>query len=181
MCIDFDMRQTEVKLLAIADRANVKARQYEWHSWAWRCSELAKAKTAWPAAIRGIVSSKEMSLAECVATCGWWDLDHPMLKKVAAQLHIDVEDESELLTILLVMTGHVLKCDDGCAMRCIAHRLDKLPPQDSERMKILLEVDEAAQCLLEDEEQALQSEKKKNERKKDALHSFRNKHVDFSC
>ena len=111
--------------------------------------------------VRAFVSGEEMPLRSVAANNGFWDLGITILQKVSHKLGIDISHESSIVDGLFTVCKEITKMDDDLVLeRCIAPRLEACPVQDTEVMDCLMEVDEAVSCLMPDEQQKFNEEKK---------------------
>lgn len=174
--VKFRLDASLIKPLVIAGWDDIVARVFVRRSLAYQEKNFPHAHCRWPQQLRAILSTNEMPLATFAAEFGWWSFDNAMTKRVGACLGYDCADEPSLIDTLFSLTKKVTNKRDDATMQSLAHRLVNKPARDTECMDIILDVDEAASCLLRDEEDKLKTQQKAD---REALASDMSMHQDF--
>ena len=125
--------------------------------------------------MRGFCACQAKPLAEVVAEAGWFDLELSDLVKIGRVLGFNLDEVTTTVDALLSLTRGVLKCNTSRAMTCIANRLERRVPETD--VKVILDIDEAASCLLKDEEKALREQQKASRNNFQAMLQLHNEYA----
>ena len=138
---------------------------YKFRSWAWQLANVPAA-AKWHPAIRIFTEGAEKSMLRGAADAAWWDLEIDALKQMAAEHSLcrNFEGDDEL-DLLFQMNKKVIKGSGVDTMRTLAPRLEEPRHEDPDAVNVLLQVDEAARCLMPDEEKKLRDKQDANVRK----------------
>ena len=166
----FDLDVASVVPLVVHDWSRIVGRSFRWRGVSFQRHTFPVAH--WQPAIRAIVTTQEMPLDKLAALNGWWQLDFPTIKQIAPALGKNIDNISTLCTALLSLTQQVLDVSAADALTHVSQRLVGAPSQDRDTMDILLGVDEAASCLLRDEEEKLRAEQAKAREQQSSLLAF---------
>jgi len=172
--IVFDMDLKEPRFINLVSWKDVTAVEYEVHSWSWQCENFPNAKGVWPpAAARGIIVKKERPLDEVVPENGWYDYDGADLQRFAKHFGWGLDAVTCDIDLLVAMIQNSLpKASNEETMSWLRPRLRGNAYSDPDCVDILLDVDEAAKCLLRDEEQLVRKEQEASTRSKASRRAF---------
>jgi hypothetical protein len=98
------------------------ASTYEWRSPSWQHEKIPGSRTM-SVAVRAVQSCVPTIIETVAARNAFWQLDMNFLHSFAALLGIAIPNGSNLLTVLLTMIRHILKCTDEEALKAIQLRL----------------------------------------------------------
>lgn len=123
--------------------------------------------------LRLVVGGPELSMAKSAASCAWWDFDLPLLRKLSAELGIEVHRSEGLLQTLFRMGANVLAVDgDEEVMDLLGRRLALVSSKDYKAAQLHSEVDEAARCLTHEDEEVVAREQAAGKEHDNGLQSF---------
>lgn len=173
LLVEFDVTVTEPSLFGIVSWDDLYGRQVSWKSWAWQLQELPGASQNMLPAVRLVGGGPELPMAKLAARCAWWDFDLPLLRKLSAELAIEVERSEGLLQTLFRMTANVLAIDDDEeVMDILGRRLALVSSKDYKAAKLLSDVGEAARCLTHEDEEVVRREQAAGKERDNGLQSF---------
>lgn len=157
--------------IGIFDWVGIRALRCRWRSPAWQKHHMPNA--SWSPAVRLIPFGDEEELLKIAAREAWWDMDIGTLKKVAARLGIVLPDVASLYEVLMCMVEKPLNITGVAASSIVAQRLKLTRAQpDDEVTDIIMNCDEAAQCLDQADERLIRKEQKDLRKKGMELNSF---------
>ena len=168
--VEFDGSITTIAPIAVSDWRHITAKRVQFHSVAYQAEHFPMAR--FPPALRLFVESEELPLIDIAVAAGFWDLDATTLGKVASVLGYDVSQETSLMRKLFALTKSITNKSDAAVMKHVASRLKSFGGEDLECTEILMNIDEAASCLLRDEIESLEKEKKSSVSRIDASQAF---------
>ena len=144
--------------ITISTWANVTAVRVTWRGVSYQKQHCSRA--GWHPGIRSFVSTAEEPLSIVACRAAFWDMSMSTVQKVAKNIGVDVDSEGTLGAVLFNVCKEVTKMSDSKVMLdCLTSRLEATPEQDPEIMEVLLDVDEAASCLMRDDQEKLTEEK----------------------
>ena len=112
-------------------------------------------------AIRAFVTmSGETSLLKVAAASGWWKLPRSVLETVAEECGWRLRSDFTLFEVLWLMTKSATGADDDGCMIMLRGRMSTLL-RSTQLMEDVLTIDEAAQCLREEDRKDVTDEQKK--------------------
>ena len=171
--VKFDTTVRKPTMLSMLSWTGVVGRKCEWQSWGAQVRNTPDINKHHPAAIRMVAVGGELSMSKLAASCAYWGLDNSVVRSLAAEYAMEVDESSSLLECCMHMTKQVMECSDTDAMAYLAQRLSKKAHKDYKAMQILTEVDDAAACLDHTDEQVVKDEKEKAKSLKSDYTSFR--------
>ena len=121
------------------------------------CPRLAHGS---PPALHAVAFGPPLDILKLCARNAWWKLERAVLSDVAELEGIDISGATSTFDVLLVLTKVVLGVADEEALVILQQRLKALDGATTCADDILA-VDEAAQCLREEDVQELKSTQKK--------------------
>ncbi len=147
-------------LLVITDVAKVEAFTFAWRSWAWQVKHVGAAVGTMTPGIRGFKKAYTDLVLKIAARSGWWDLGRSILDTVAESFGTRISEAKNTFDVLYLLTRDVLKCGPDAALDLLQNRMSRMMISQmcSEE---LLAVDEAAQCLREEDRQDLHHDQKR--------------------
>jgi hypothetical protein len=174
-CLKFCRKVTELSPITISTWSDVTAVRVTWRGVSYQKQHCPRA--GWHSGIRAFVTSAEEPLSMVACRAGFWDLSTSMMQKVSKNIGIDVDGGGTLGTVLFQVCKEVTKMSDSDVMlNCLAARLEATPEQDPEVLEVLLDVDEAASCLMRDEQEKLSEEQKRVQHTRSEVLAF---HAEF--
>lgn len=134
------------------------ARRIAWRSPAWQRAKLKDERFTCQPAVRPFAVGPELPLAQVAAEEAYWAADVTTLRKISREFQLDVPQEGSEFETCFSMVKGVLGGSDTETMERMRHRLGKSSPLQAASVEILMEVDEAMQCLEKEDEERLRKE-----------------------
>lgn len=159
-------------IVAITNIKDIECFSFSWRSWAWQIRNINDVGSHLRPAIRAFKSSEITSVHTLAAKCGWWTLPRSVLEQVSEDIGGSMDGCSSTFDVLYYMTKTVLKCSEEEVLAALEHRLGDLATA-TEWGGELLEVDEAAKCLREEDRSDIKKEVEQLHTRKTELTEFR--------
>ena len=165
------LETNEPRLLPVLAWEGIEGWEYNWGSWSWQCCHFPLATPQWRPCVRMFLKGDADTLEVIAARSAFWTLDLASLMDVAGHLGAPVPSGSSLLDSLLIMIRHVLQNTEEEAMGIIAQRLVALDG-GQECVQELLEVEEAAKLLTNEDEKVLKQEQEAGQERRNRYQAF---------
>ncbi|CAK0820493.1 unnamed protein product [Prorocentrum cordatum] len=165
----------EPEFLSVFDWEGLVAMPVRWRSPAYQDKHLPKAK--WEAGVRLFADGKAEPMQFVATRAAFWDLPCGTLRKIAGNIGLAPPDNPSLYEVVLYMVQEILKLSEADAADVVAQRLryDSKGAVD-ETESIIMNCDEAAQCLAQPDERLVRNEQKEIQKRVDERSAFE---VDF--
>lgn len=123
--------------------------------------------------VRAFLDAKSsMSVMKAAAKAAFWQLSRNTLETIAETEGVEIQPNSDLLEVVSCLTQHSLGISAEACTPILEQRL-AIPLRAASVSEAILEVDEAAACLREDDWKAVSDEKKRSEEKSRDAGEFR--------
>ena len=140
----------------------MKAQRVKWRSPAWQDRNTPRAK--WCRGVRLFPQGKILSMEEIAALCAFFSIPLDELKRIAKLLGVDLRDAATLYQVLIRLIMHILKINEDAAAEVVAQRLRDCAQACQQYLDevsdILMNCDEAAQCLAQADQRLVDKEQK---------------------
>lgn len=161
-------------VMAILDHTTYEVLPFTWRSWAWQVQRLGKTRACTlRLGIRAFVDEgSPSSILEAAARSAFWQLPRSTLEVLAEVEGVIVTDRKNMLELLLALIRHILQLPEDKCLSVLEQRL-VAPIRSADAGASILQVDEAAACLREDDWKEITKEKKKCQDKLAETSEFR--------
>lgn len=146
-------------LILMFDLKDLDGFSYEWKAWSWQLQTLG-ATTGLRPALRAFRQGPIDKLESVVARSAWWALPRSTMENVAESLGIDLTGAASTFDVAFKLTKGVLQCSDDEVFTILEKRMMHMA-KTTLNMEEVMQVDEAAQCLREEDREEMQKEQKK--------------------
>lgn len=151
------------QVLAVCNISHFEGFSFEWKAWSWQVRTFGKAVSLRPA-VRAFKVGAIGNLEVLAAKAAWWALPRSVLETVGESLGIDLSGSTSLFDLVFRLTKGVLGGSDESIFELLEKRMQLLARTSSnmeDTMEDIMAVDEAAQCLREEDRADIEVEKKK--------------------
>lgn len=162
------------ELIAVTDIETVEAFSFKWRSWAWQRHNVPQASLHMRPGVRGFRCTETMPIVQLAAQCGWWQLPRATLLMVGEMSGMQLDSTDGNFEVLFSATKQALKCSDQRVFEALEHRMGELM-SSAKCMSEILQVDEAAQCLREDDRREVEVEQQRATTRAQEVKEFRKK------
>lgn len=156
--ISFSVAEDEASCFGIFDWAGITAMRCRWRSPAWQGANIPTA--SWGAGVRLFPTGPEEPLVNIAAREAWWSIGMVDLKKIAGRLGIVLPATGSLFDIVMKMVEVPLRVTPDEASDIVAMRLSASRAEPDEANDIIMNCDEAAQCLDQQDERLIKKEQR---------------------
>ena len=157
-CTVVELKKVEKPQLAfVYSFDDIECVEVEWHSWPWQLKKGVDDSVV-PPGIRGFVMDfSHKSPLELGAQNVWWSMDASTTGNIAQHLNVDITAGDDAVSKLYTLTASILGDDPDTVHAALQKRIKDLDSKVA-FADILLEVDEAAACLVEADQKYLEHE-----------------------
>ena len=145
---------------------------FKWRSWAWQVKNVTQAKTTLIPAVRAFRAGPTTKPLILCAQAAFWDLPRSVVEMVTEELGLRVDSAMDTFDVLWMTMKHILKESDDAIFEKMEKRLGSIMDTKAGAEEILL-VDEAAQCLAQEDRKGLLDEQEHIREKVNEQKDFR--------
>ena len=167
-------QQTSATMLGIVSLDDWECFGFSWRSWAWQVKNIPSASSILRPAVRAFKENDTTTVLKLAAAKAWWSLSRSTLDSLAEHLSVGLSSTPNTFEVLFALTKHVLKVGDERCCEILKMRLSKLIASSRNTAEILA-VDEAAQCLREEDRQDVKDQQKHTLEHEAEIASFRDR------
>lgn len=146
--------------IAILDLESWEGFHFEFRSWAWQVKHVPRAIRDLRPGIRAFRDGETMAIDRLSATQAWFQLSRSQLENIAGNLSIDLAGCTTIVDVAFAMTKTVLQCNDDDCFAILERRLAR-DGQEPQHYDELMGIDEAAQCLRDEDRGQIKEEQAK--------------------
>ena len=136
---------------------HIECAPVEWHGWPWQFKKCVDERHVQPGIRAFIMDFNTFTPTELGATNAWWSFDSSTITNIAQHLNADISSCEDTFSKLFTLTKAVLGDDAEVVHQALQKRIKDLDNQVA-FADVLMEVDEAAACLVEQDRHDLTAE-----------------------
>lgn len=160
-------------IICVTELEAFEGYRFEWRSWAWQMRHIGMAASSLCPGVRAFREGTEpSSILRLAAEKGWWQIPRSGLENIAEHRGVHVSGEATLFDVLWTLTKHITTGTDEECFAMLESRMGSLM-RSYAFMAEIMDVDEGARCLQEEDRWDVDVEKKKSTTKSAEIDDFR--------
>ena len=175
--IVFKRMVDELQWVVITDHTAIECLEVQWKCWAWQVKRFPHVlHDLWGKKLRAFIKENDkLTVQQVAAKNAWWSMTKADVELLMEDLQISLAGCTNAFDVFFKATKEVLQISDSQVMDILQKRMAKLL-LSAKRMQDIQNVDEAAQVLRGDDQDAVKKDKVKQSERAAAAAEFRNQY-----
>ena len=175
--IVFKRMVDELQWVVITDHTAIECLEVQWKCWAWQVKRFPHVlHDLWGKKLRAFIKENDkLTVQHVAAKNAWWSMTKADVELLMEDLQISLAGCTTAFDVFFKATKEVLQISDSQVMDILQKRMAKLL-LSAKRMQDIQNVDEAAQVLRGDDQDAVKKDKVKQSERAAAAAEFRNQY-----